>query len=46
VKSVSDNVSDLPTALSEYQAARAARIAAEERMFDVLIAAGIEVGDE
>jgi type I restriction enzyme M protein len=46
VKSVSDNASDLPTALSAYQAARAARIAAEERMFELLTAAGIEVGDE
>ena len=46
VKSVYDDASDLPTAISEYQAARAARIAAEERMFAVLIAAGIEVGDE
>jgi type I restriction enzyme M protein len=46
VKSASDNVSDLPTALSEYQAARAVRIASEERMFDVLITAGIEVTDD
>lgn len=46
VKSAFDDASDLPSAISEYQAARAARIAAEQRMFDVLTAAGIEVGDE
>jgi type I restriction enzyme M protein len=46
VKSASGDTSDLPTAISEYQAARAARVAAEERMFEVLTAAGIEFGDE
>jgi type I restriction enzyme M protein len=46
VKSAYDDVSDLPAAISAYQAARAARIAAEERMFAVLISGGIEVGDE
>lgn len=46
VKSAFDDASDLPSAISDYQAARVARIAAEERMFEVLTAAGIEVGDE
>lgn len=46
VKSAYDDASDLPSALSAYQDARAARIAAEERMFGVLSAAGIEVVDE
>lgn len=46
VQSAFDDASDLPSAISEYQAARAARIAAEERMFEVLSAAGIEIGDE
>jgi type I restriction enzyme M protein len=46
VKSVSEHTGDLLTAISEYQAARAARVAAEERMFAVLSAAGVEVGDE
>ncbi len=37
---------DLPAAVTCYQAARAARIAAESRMFEVLNAAGIDIGDE
>lgn len=41
-----DDQADLPTALAEYQAARASRIAAEQRMFDVLTAAGIPIADE
>jgi type I restriction enzyme M protein len=46
VKAASDAATDLPTAMAEYQAARAVRIAAEERMFAVLKAAEIEVDDE
>lgn len=46
VKAAADATTDLPTAMAEYQAARAARLAAEEHMFRVLAAAGIEVGDE
>jgi type I restriction enzyme M protein len=46
VKAASDATTDLPTAVAAYQAARAVRIAAEERMLKVLAAAGIEVGDE
>ncbi len=46
MKSAFEDASDLPGAISTYQAARAARIAAEERMFEVLSAVGIEVGDE
>jgi type I restriction enzyme M protein len=46
VRSASDDASDLPTAISEYQAARASRMAAEEQMFEVLSLAGIEVSDE
>jgi type I restriction enzyme M protein len=46
VKAAADATTDLPTALAEYQAARAVRLAAEENMFTILAAAGIEVGDE
>lgn len=46
VKSAFDDLSDLPTAISDYLAARNARVSAEERMFAVLATAGIEVGDE
>jgi type I restriction enzyme M protein len=46
VRAASDAATDLPTAMAEYQAARAARIAAEEGMLKILAAAGIEVGDE
>ena len=46
VQAATEEVSDLPAALTAYQAARAARIAAESRMFQVLTAAGIEIGDE
>lgn len=46
VKAASDAATDLPTAMAEYQAARAARLTSEEDMFKILAAAGIEVGDE
>jgi type I restriction enzyme M protein len=46
VRSASDAVADLPTALTSYQAARAARITAESTMFKILTAAGIELSDE
>ncbi len=46
VRAAAEDVSDLPAALTAYQAARAARIVAESRMFEVLNAAGIEIGDE
>lgn len=45
VQGASAEATDLPTAIATYQAARAARIAAEARMFAVLTAAGIEIGD-
>jgi len=46
VRAAAEDVSDLPAAITAYQAARAARIASELRMFEVLTAAGIEIGDE
>jgi type I restriction enzyme M protein len=46
VRAASEDVTDLPAAISLYQAARAARASAESRMFEVLAAAGIEIGDE
>jgi type I restriction enzyme M protein len=46
LKGSADATTDLPMAMAAYQAARAARLAAEEQMFKVLAAAGIEVGDE
>jgi type I restriction enzyme M protein len=46
VKADATETTDLPTAIAEYQAARAARRAAEERMLAVLTAAGIEISDE
>ena len=45
VKAAAVTTTDLPTALAGYQAARAARLTAEQRMFAVLAAAGIEVDD-
>lgn len=46
VRAAAEDVADLPAAITAYQAARAARIVAESRMFEVLSAAGIEIGDE
>ena len=46
VKAAAEDATDLPTAMAAYQAARAARLAAEGRMFEILAAAGIELGDE
>ena len=46
VKAAAEDTTDLPTAMAEYQAARAARVVVEQRMFEVLKAAGVETGDE
>jgi type I restriction enzyme M protein len=46
VRSASDAVTDLPSAIAGYQAARNARITAEVTMFEVLTAAGLEISDE
>ncbi|GJO43286.1 DNA methylase [Mycobacterium marinum] len=46
VKSASESATDVPTALAAYQAVHAARITAEARMFEILIAAGIEISNE
>ena len=46
VHAAAEDTSDLPGAIAGYQAARAARIAAESAMFEVLTTAGIEMGDE
>ena len=46
VKTASAEVSDLPSTIIAYKAARASRIAAEEAMFSLLAAAGIQVGDD
>lgn len=39
------STADLPSVMAAYQAARTARLAAENRMIEVLSTAGIEVGD-